>query len=158
MLRRFAPRNDNGHATHYSTIIMFHLSIVTAEGSKYEGDIEMLVAQTVDGEIGILTNHHPLVTKLGPGAMRAVKPDKSEEILFVNGGYLEVLNNRATILADAAENIDAIMIEDARAARQRAQEMLKSAKGDVDREKLEEELRVQTMRERLAGIKDYKKN
>ncbi len=136
---------------------MFHLTIVTAEQSVYEGDIEMLIAQAVDGEIGILTNHHPLVTKLGPGAMRVVKADKSEEILFVSGGYLEVNNNKATILADIAENIEAIELEKARDARQKAQEMLKHVKGDVDQAKLEEELRVAMMRERLADVAQYKK-
>jgi len=136
---------------------MFHLSIVTAEGSLYEGDIEMLVAPAVDGEIGILTNHHPLVTKLGPGAMRVVKTDKSEQIVFVNGGYLEVLNNRVTILANAAENIEAVEIEQARAARARAQAMVKNAKDDVELEKLEEELRAQMIRERLADAHQFKK-
>lgn len=136
---------------------MFHLSIVTAEGALYSGDIEMLVAPAVDGEIGILTNHHPLVTKLGPGAMRVVKTDKTEEVLFVNGGYLEVLNNKATIIADAAENIDAIEAEQAKAARVRAQEMLKHAKDDVDREKLEAEMRSLMIRERLAEVNKFRK-
>ncbi len=136
---------------------MFHLTIVTAEQTIYEGDIEMLVAPAVDGEIGILTNHHPLVTKLGPGGMRVVKPDKSEEILFVSGGYLEVNNNKATILADIAENIEEIEIEKAAAARQKAKEQLKHAKDDVDRAKLEEELRAAMIRERLADVAQYKK-
>lgn len=117
----------------------------------------MLVAPAVDGEIGILTNHHPLVTKLGPGGMRVVKPDKSEEILFVSGGYLEVNNNKATILADIAENIEEIEIEKAAAARQKAKEQLKHAKDDVDRAKLEEELRAAMIRERLADVAQYKK-
>ncbi|MFO0780320.1 MAG: ATP synthase F1 subunit epsilon [Candidatus Gracilibacteria bacterium] len=137
---------------------MFHLSIVTAEGSLYAGDIDMLVAPAVDGELGILTNHHPLVTKLGPGAMRVVKTDKTEEILFVNGGYLEVINNKATIIADAAENLEGIQAEQARAAREKAAEMLKHAKDDVDREKLEAELRAQMVRERLAEVNRFKKN
>ncbi len=136
---------------------MFHLSIVTAEGPLYEGDIEMLVAPSVDGEVGILTNHHPLVTKLGPGGMRVVHADKTEQLLFVNGGYLEVLNNKATILADAAENIDAIEVEQAKAARQKAAEKLKHAADDVDREKLEQELRAEMIRERLAEINKYRK-
>jgi F-type H+-transporting ATPase subunit epsilon len=136
---------------------MFHLSIVTAESSIYEGDIEMLVAPAVGGEIGILTNHHALVTKLGPGAMRAVMADKSEKVLFVNGGYLEVVNNRATILADAAENLEGIELEQAKAARARAHEMLKTVKSDVDREKLEAELKAQMIRERLAEISQFKK-
>lgn len=137
---------------------MFHLSIVTAEGPLYEGNIDMLVAPAVDGEIGILTNHHPMVTKLGPGAMRVVNTDKTEQTLFVNGGYLEVINNKVTILADAAENIGAIQLEQARAARQKAHEMLKNAKDDVDREKLEAELRAQMVRERLAEVNRFKKN
>lgn len=136
---------------------MFNLSIVTAEGLLYQGDIEMLVAPSVDGELGILTNHHPLVTKLGPGAMRVVKTDKTEQTLFVNGGYLEVLNNKATILADAAENIDAIQADQATAARKKAAEMLKHAKDDVDREKLEAELRSQMIRERLAEVNKFRK-
>jgi len=136
---------------------MFHLSIVTAEGLLYSGEIEMLVAPAVDGEIGILTNHHPLVTKLGPGAMRVVKPDKTEQVLFVNGGYLEVIDNKATILADAAENIEAIEVEQAKAARQKAAEMLTHAKDDVDREKLEAELRTQMIRERLAEVSKFRK-
>jgi F-type H+-transporting ATPase subunit epsilon len=136
---------------------MFNLSIVTAEGLLYQGDIEMLVAPSVDGELGILTNHHPLVTKLGPGAMRVVKTDKTEQILFVNGGYLEILNNKATILADAAENIDAIQADQARAAREKAAQMLKHAKDDVDREKLEAELRAEMIRERLAEVNKFRK-
>ena len=136
---------------------MFHLSIVTAEGSLYEGEIEMLVAPAVDGEVGILTNHHPMVTILGPGAMRAVKADKSEQILFVNGGYLEVINNQATVLADVAEDLNAIELEQAKAARLRAQETLKHAKDDVDREKLEEELKAQMIRERLTEVYKFRK-
>jgi len=136
---------------------MFHLTIVTAEGTLYEGDIEMLVAPAVDGEIGIMTNHHPLVTKLSAGAMRAVKADKTEEILFVNGGYLEVLNNQVTILADAAENIENIQILEAKAARERAAEMMKNVKDDVTLEKMEEELRAQTIREKLAEVGQFKK-
>ena len=141
---------------------MFQLSIVTAEGLVYQGEIEMLVAATVNGEIGILTNHHPLVTKLGPGAMRAVKADKSEQLLFVNGGYLEVINNKATVLADVAENMDALEVEQARAARLKAQEALTRVRtsreaNEAEMAKLEEELRAQMVRERLAEVNKFKK-
>lgn len=149
---------------------MFHLTIVTAEKQIYDGDITMLVAPAVDGEIGILTNHHPLVTKLGPGAIRIVKAgpaggsatgpagvDAGEERLFTAGGYLEVNNNKAILLADVVEDIEAIQVEEARAARERAQQMLKTAKDEVEYEKLESELRAQMMRERLANIAEYSK-
>ncbi len=136
---------------------MFHLSIVTAEKTIFDSDIEMLVAPAVDGEIGILTNHHPLVTKLGPGGLKVTKTDKTEEYLFISGGYLEVNNNKATILADALENVEAIEKEQAKAARERAQKMLKEAKDDLMRENLEKELQVHMLRERLADIAEAKK-
>lgn len=136
---------------------MFHLSVVTAEHTIYEGDIEMLVATTPMGEIGILTNHHPLVTKIAPGGLKLTYPDKREEVLFASGGYLEVNNNKAIMLADTVTNIEDIQIEDARAAKERAQKLLMTAKDDVEREKLEEELHIQMAKERLADIAQYAK-
>ena len=111
----------------------------------------------MDGEVGILTNHHPLVTKLGPGKMHIVKADKAEQDLFVTGGYLEVSNNNAILLADVVEDIDAITAEQAAEARKKAQEMLKHAKDDVEREKLEKELQIQMMRERFAAMGQYRR-
>ena len=136
---------------------MFHLTIVTAEKTTYEGDINMLVVPAVDGEMGILTNHQPMVAKLGPGAIRAVKPDGSEERLFTNGGYLEFNQNKAVLLANVAEDLGSIQLAEARAARERAQKLLITAKDDVEREKLEEELRAMMIRERLADVAQYKR-
>lgn len=136
---------------------MFHLSIVTAEQSIYEGDIDSLIAPAVDGEVGILTNHHPLVTKLGPGKMHIVKTDKSEQDLFVTGGYLEVSNNNAILLADVVEDMDAITAENAHEARARAQEMLKHAKDDTERDRLIKELQIQMLRERFAAMGNFKR-
>ena len=136
---------------------MFHLSVVTAERTIYEGHIEMLVATTPIGEIGILTNHHPLVTKIAPGGLKLTYPDKTEEILFASGGYLEVNNNKAIMLADTVTNIEDIQIEEARAAKERAQKMLLTAKDDVEREALEAELHMQMAKERLADIAQFAK-
>lgn len=136
---------------------MFHLTIVTAEETTYEGDIEMLVAPAVDGEIGILTNHRPIVTKLGPGGIKITKADGSEELLFTSGGYLEFNENKAIILSDIIENVDAITSEQAAAARARAEELLKHAKDDVEKEKLEDALRVNMARERFAETAKMRK-
>ncbi len=136
---------------------MFHLTIVTAEKTVYEGNIKMLVAPAVDGELGILTNHQSIVTKLGAGGMRVVKEDDTEEVLFTAGGYLEFLNNKATILADIVENIESIEIEQVRAARFRAEGLLRHAKEGIDRNKLEEEIRMHMIRERFADVAKFKK-
>lgn len=136
---------------------MIHLTIVTAESTTYDGDVLSLVVPAVDGEIGILTNHHPIVTKLGPGGIKIIKADQSEELLFTSGGYLEVNNNKAVILANMAEDVGRIQKDEAVAARKRAAEMLKLATDEVEREKLEAELRTQMMRERMADIAEYSK-
>ena len=137
---------------------MFKLTIVTAEKTVYEGNIKMLVAPAVEGEIGILTNHQPIVTKLGAGGMRLVKEDDTEEVLFTAGGFLEFLNNEATRLADLVEDIKAIEVEQARAARFKAEGLLRHAQEDVDRDKLEEEIRMHMIRERLAEVGKFKKH
>ena len=136
---------------------MFRLTIVTAEQSVYDGDIEMLVAPTPDGEIGIMTNHHPLVTKLGPGAIRVVKTDKSEEVLFTSGGFLEVNKNKVILLADVVENIEAIQAEEAKEAREKAQDKMKMTTDEVERDRLDQEIRMLMMRERLAQVAQFSK-
>jgi len=136
---------------------MYKLSIVTAEQTVYEGEIEALVAPATDGEIGILTNHRPIVTKLGPGAIKITKPDHSEEFLFTSGGFFEFNENKAILLADVIENIEAIQVEEAAAARKKAQELLRHAKDDVERDVLEKELQLNMIRERLAGMSKFSK-
>lgn len=134
---------------------MFHLTIVTAEQTIYEGDITLLVAPAVDGEIGILKNHHPLVTKLGPGGLRVKKVDGTEELLFMSGGYLEVKNNKAIILADVIENIEAIEAEQAKEARQKAQQLVTKAVDDVERERLMKDLQIHLARERFSQLSGF---
>jgi F-type H+-transporting ATPase subunit epsilon len=136
---------------------VFHLSIVTAEQTVYEGDISSLVAPAADGEIGVLTNHHPIVTKLGPGAIKITKADGAEDFLFTSGGYFEFNENKGIILADVIENMDAIEATDAAAARKRATELLRHAKDEVERDKLEKEIQLNLVRERLAGMSRFGK-
>ena len=136
---------------------MFHLSIVSAEQTVYEGDVEKVIAPSVDGEVGILKNHHPMVTKLGPGALRVTKTDGNTENMFVAGGYLEVSDNKVIVLASIVEDIDAIQLEQAIEARKKAQEMLKTTSDEVEREKLEKELQMHMIRVRMAEVSKFKK-
>ena len=107
------------------------LEIVTAERVVYSEDIDILVAPGIDGELGILPSHAPLLTMLNPGEIRVVK-DGEEIYMAVSGGFLEVLGNKATILADTAEDAEEIDIERAEAALKRAQESVASAPADMD--------------------------
>ncbi len=99
------------------------LRVVSVERSLFEGDVDFIVANGVDGELGILPHHAALMTILKPGALKIRQGDQ-ELLLFVGGGFLEVLPDRVTVLADVAEHADEISIEHAEEARRRAQERL----------------------------------
>src|SRR3982075_86112 len=103
----------------------FPLRVVSVERSLYEGDVEFLIANGADGELGVLARHAPLMTILKPGPLRIQETiGGPEELLFVGGGFLEVLPDRVTVLADVAEHAEEISVERAEEARRRAQERL----------------------------------
>ena len=107
------------------------LEIVTAERVVYSDDVSILVAPGIDGELGILPSHAPLLTVLQPGEIRVVK-DGEDSFIAVSGGFLEVLDNKVTILADTAENVEEIDEERAQAALQKAQEIVAAAPAEND--------------------------
>ena len=103
----------------------YQLRVVSVERSLFEGDVEFIIANGADGELGVLARHAPLMTILKPGPLRIQEVvGGPEQILFVGGGFLEVLPDRVTVLADVAEQADEISIERAEEARRRAQEKL----------------------------------
>ncbi len=98
--------------------------VVSAREELYSGEISMLIATGIEGEIGILPGHTPLITLLKPGAMRVQTADGSEEVIYVSGGVLEVQPKMVTILADTAmraHNLDESKIVE---ARRQAEQML----------------------------------
>ncbi len=99
------------------------LRVVSVERSLFEGDVDFVVANGADGELGILPRHAALMTILKPGALK-ITQGTNEQFLFVGGGFLEVLPDRVTVLADVAEHVDEISVERAEEARRRAQERL----------------------------------
>ena len=107
------------------------LEIVTAESRVYSEDVDLLVAPGIDGELGILPRHAPLLTMLKPGEIRVVK-DGDETLMAVSGGFLEVLGNKVTILADTAERAEDINLERAEEALKLAQERVASRVSDMD--------------------------
>ena len=100
------------------------LEIVTAERQVLaEDDVDMVIAPAVDGEVGILPHHAPLITVLQIGELR-VKKGQDEQSIVIAGGFMEVLNNKVTVLADAAERSEEIDIAAAEEARHRAEQSL----------------------------------
>ena len=101
----------------------FALRVVSIERSLFEGDVDFMIANGADGELGVLPRHAPLMTILKPGTL-TIRHGGEEEQLLVGGGFLEVLPDRVTVLADVAEHAEEISIASAEEARRRAQEKL----------------------------------
>ena len=80
-----------------------HIDVVSAEEQIYSGEAEFVVLPGIVGELGIYPRHTPLLTQIKPGSVR-IKPADSaqEELVFVQGGYLEVQPHLVTVLADTA--------------------------------------------------------
>ena len=116
------------------------VEIVTAEELVYsEEDVDQLVVPGVEGELGVLTLHAPLLTMIQPGVLRIVKGDDEVEIA-ITGGFIEVRDNRITILADAAERAEEIDVERAEEARRQAQRRLEEREAEVDLAQVQAEL------------------
>jgi F-type H+-transporting ATPase subunit epsilon len=104
--------------------LQYLLRVVSVERSLFEGEVEFMLANGADGELGVLARHAPLMAVLKPGPLLIRIAPGNEQLLFVGGGFLEVLPDRVTVLADVAEHADEISVERAEEARRRAQEKL----------------------------------
>jgi F-type H+-transporting ATPase subunit epsilon len=134
--------------------VKFPLRVVSVERSLFEGDVEFIIANGADGELGVLARHAPLMTILKPGPLRIQETiGGPEQVLFVGGGFLEVLPDRVTVLADVAEHADEISIEKAEEARRRAQERLAGTLTTDEEIEFQEALAMAEARLRLARMR-----
>ena len=80
-----------------------HIDVVSAEESIYSGEAEFVVLPGVEGELGIYPRHTPLITQIKAGTVRIKVPGKAEdELVYVQGGFLEVQPDQVNVLADTA--------------------------------------------------------
>jgi F-type H+-transporting ATPase subunit epsilon len=113
-----------------------HVEVVSAEASIFSGDAEFIVLPGVMGELGIYPKHTPLITQIKPGTVRIKIPGQTEEqVIFVQGGFLEVQPDVVTVLSDTA--IRARDLDEAKAlqAKQAAEESMqnKTSKEEIAR-------------------------
>ena len=108
------------------------LEIVSAEKNIYSDDVRAVVAPSIEGEIAILDNHAPLLTSLQPGEVRIIQDGSEDIYLYLSGGFIEVLGNQVTILADAAERVDEIDESKVQEAIKQAEEKISTSHSDID--------------------------
>jgi F-type H+-transporting ATPase subunit epsilon len=115
---------------------MFSLSIVTPEAIIYEGEAISLIAPGVDGYFEILAHHASMIAGLQPGKMTLTLPDGKKNVYAMNFGFLEVSQNKASVLADSIELATDINVNRAKSALKRASMLLNDEENkeiDVDR-------------------------
>jgi F-type H+-transporting ATPase subunit epsilon len=131
--------------------VKYPLRVVSVERSLFEGDVEFMIATGAEGELGVLARHAPLMTILKPGPLRIQDTyEGQEQVIFVGGGFLEVLPDRVTVLADVAEHAEEINLEAAEEARRRAQERLAGTLTAAEETEFQNALAMAEARLRLA--------
>jgi F-type H+-transporting ATPase subunit epsilon len=125
------------------------IDIVTAERVVYTAEADIVIAPGVEGQLGILPHHAPLMTILQAGEL-VVRKGGEEESLAISGGFLEVRPDRVIVLADQAERAEEIDASRAEAARKRAEERLKERPVGVDEARAEAALRRAMVRLSVA--------
>ena len=129
------------------------LDVVTVERTILSEEVDYISAPGVDGVLGILPRHTPLMTALAEGELHYRK-DGVEYDFAIGGGFVEVRPNRVIVLADSAERADEIDEQRAQAARERAEQALKERpRGDVEFARLERSLRRAEVRLKVARQK-----
>jgi len=113
----------------------FSLRVVTQDRTVFSGQVTSLVAPGVEGYLGVMAHHAPMLTGLAPGELHFVITEGDTKVYAISGGFLQVAGNEAVVLVDSAESPEEIDIERARQAVARAEQRLHAPPTgtDVDR-------------------------
>lgn len=117
-----------------------NLYVVSAHQELFSGPVKMVSVTSEGGELGILPNHSPLLTRLKPGEARITLPSGDVDFFYVSGGMMEVQPNEVTILADTALRSEQIDETAATEAKRRAEETIRSSVLYSDRDRAQVEL------------------
>lgn len=115
------------------------LEIITTEKVVYKDDVDEIIVPTVNGEIAILPNHINLLTQITPGEL-IIKKGTSIQSLAITGGFLEVKNNKISILADYAIKAQDIQLARASEAKKRAEKVMNEKTTDNEQRIAQAEL------------------
>jgi len=130
--------------------------IVSQDRLVFEGDADLVVAPSVEGEIGILPEHAPMIANLRLGVIRVLK-NGEEEIFTVTGGIIEVQPKIVTVMAEASEHVAEIDVERAQQARERAKETLDKEPPRDTETYLKVQAALRRSRLRLEAVEKYRK-
>ena len=128
----------------------FRLQVISPDRIFYDGDVEMVELRTSEGEMGVLKGHIPLTAILVPGVLK-IKEDGQEKTAALHDGFVEILQESVTVLAESCEWPEEIDINRAKEAQIRAERRLKRGDSQVNVARAELALRKSLIRIEVAG-------
>lgn len=124
----------------------FHLEVISPERIFYDGDVEMVELTTIEGDIGVYANHIPLTTIVAPGIMTITENGGQTKEAAVLEGFMEITQDKVTILAQSCEWPDEIDINRAKEAKERAERRIKSNDENINLSRAELALKKSIVR------------
>lgn len=131
----------------------FQLEVISPERIFYTGEVEMVELTTTEGDIGIYADHIPLTTIIAPGVMTITEAGNQTKQAAVLEGFMEITQDKVTILAQSCEWPDEIDIHRAKEAKARAERRLKSVDESINTSRAELALRKSLIRLEIANSK-----
>jgi F-type H+-transporting ATPase subunit epsilon len=136
---------------------VIHFQLVALSGTKYDDDVYEVILPTLDGEIGVLQDHMPLVSVATNGAIAVRRDskdsDSSREYFAISGGVIEVSDNNLRVLVDEADHADDLNEAEVQAAMERAETMKAEAKDQVSLDHAQQLVDRHAVRLQVAGLK-----
>lgn len=133
---------------------MFHLQIVTPDRLFFSEDIEMVIVRGLEGDLAILKGRAPVTTPLRIGKIRIFQ-NGVERVAAIVDGYISVIDDKTTIVTEAAEWPDEIDVERAKAAKERAEKRINAKKENIDVERAELALKRSINRLDVSKVKKF---
>lgn len=124
--------------------------VVTVEREIYAEEVNAVLVPGVWGQLGILPKHAPLITSLAVGELVIRREGHEDVLIAIHGGFMEVRENKVTVLADTAERAEEIDVARAEAAKDRAEALLKRSASDEEFERARAALRRASLRLKVA--------
>ena len=129
---------------------LFRLQVISPDRIFFDEDADMIEVKTTEGEMGVLKHHIPLTAIVAPGILK-IKNGNEERIAALHEGFIEVLGDKVTILAESCEWPEEIDINRANEAKLRAERRLKGAEGVINEARAEMALRKSLIRLEVAN-------
>jgi F-type H+-transporting ATPase subunit epsilon len=130
----------------------FKLSVVAPDRTVTEGEVTSIVAPGVNGYVGILAGHVPMIMALRPGILEYLGVDNQRHFVSIGGGFMEVNQTAAVVLAEQAQHSNEIDLKEAEEQLEKARKALRGESADMSREEAQEELERAMARVKAARL------